>query len=291
MTVPAIFKQGAISQSMDIPELSDMDSEKFGCLDPARRIWAVGAIHGETDSLKALHRQLVPRFRTGDCLVYLGNYFGQQKTAVETLNELLITRRKLMSAGEGSPPEAFVYLRGAREEMLSKLLQLQFAPNPAEVMDWLLGHHMGPVIESYGTKEAVARAIARETTLSISRWTSGLRRIINTHPGHGLLLSNLRRAAFTREGRILFVHASLDVSRPLNMQKDNFWWDNGRFNDINEAYYGFSRIVRGYDHANGGLRLNHPFTATLDGGSGRGGGLNAVCFSPEGDILDHLSEQ
>jgi len=287
--LPAIFEQGVIRQSMDTTDLSNMDSEKFGCLDPARRIWAVAAIHGETASLKALHSQLVPRFRTGDCLVYLGNYFGTQKTAVETLDDLLLTRRKLMAAGEGSPPEAFVYLRGAREEMLSKLLQLQFAPNPAEVMDWLLEHHMGPVIESYGTRESVARAIAREGTLSISKWTSSLRRIINSPPGHAVLLSNLRRAAFTREGRILFVHASLDVSRPLNMQKDNFWWDNGRFNDINEAYYGFSRIVRGYDHANGGVRLNHPCTATLDGGSGRGGSLNAVCFSPQGDILDHLS--
>lgn len=266
-----------------------MDMEKFGCLDQAKRIWAVGAIHGEVTVLAALHEQLLTRFQTGDRLVYLGNYFGNQQTAIETVNELLLTRRKLMALGDSSKPNAFVYLRGAREEMLTKLLQLQFAPNPAEVMDWLLGHHLGAVLECYGTKEHVARAIAREGTLSISKWTSSLRRIINDHPGHGAFFSNLRRAAFTREGKILFVHASLDVSRPLNMQKDNFWWDNGRFDDIDAAFYSFSRIVRGYDHANRGLRLNHPFVATLDGGSGRGGSLNAVCFSPDGDVRDHLS--
>jgi len=266
-----------------------MDSEKFGCLDHARRIWTVGAIHGKIDYLKALHEQLIARFQSGDRLVYLGNYSGQDKTAVETLNELLVTRRRLMAAGETSPPNAFVYLRGAREEMLSKLLQLQFAQNPAEVMDWLLSHQMGAVIECYGTRESVARAIAREGTLSISKWTSSLRRTINNHPGHTALLSSLRRAAFTREGRILFVHASIDISRPLNMQKDNFWWDNGRFDDINAAYSGFLRIVRGYDHINNGLRLNSPFTATVDGGSGRGGRLNAVCFSPHGDVIDILS--
>jgi len=276
---------------MDITDLSNMDMEKFGCLDQAKRIWAVGAIHGEAEALNILHQKLNARFQMGDRLVYLGNYFGNNPTAIETLNELLLARRKFMAAHETSKPDAFVYLRGAREEMLSKLLQLQFAPNPAEVMDWLLGHHLGPVIECYGTPAHVARAIAREGMVSISKWTGSLRRTINHHPGHGTLLSSLRRAAFTRQGTILFVHASVDVSRPLNMQKDNFWWDNGRFDDIDTAYNGFSRIIRGYDHANGGLRLQQPHTATLDGGSGRGGGLNAVCFSPEGDALDHLSVQ
>lgn len=274
---------------METTDLSNMDSEKFGCLNKARRVWAVGAIHGEIVALEALHAELSTRFQTGDRLVYLGNYFGNRLTVTQTLNELLFMRRKLMAAGDISKPNAFVYLRGAREEMLSKLLQLQFAQNPAEVMDWLLGHYLGPVLESYGTRETVARAIAREGTLSISKWTNSLRRAINNHPGHTALLSNLRRAAFTREGGLLFVHASLDVTRPLNMQKDNFWWDNGRFDHINEAYYGFSKIVRGYDHSNQGLRLNNPHTATLDGGSGRGGTLNAVCFSTDGDILDHLS--
>lgn len=269
-------------------DLANMDLEKFGCLEQARRVWAVGAIHGEIGALKALHHKLISRFQAGDRLVYLGNYFGNRNTAIETLNEILLSRRKLMSADEPSKPNAFVYLRGAREEMLTKLLQLQFAPNPAEVMDWLLGHHLGSVMECYGTPAHVARAIATEGTMSISRWTSSIRRTIKDHPGHYELLNSLRRAAFTREGKILFVHASVDITRPLNMQKDNFWWDNGRFDDITAPYNGFSRIIRGYDHTNGGLRLNNPHTATLDGGSGRGGGLNAVCFSPEGDVIDHL---
>ncbi len=276
---------------MEVPDLSNMDSEKFGCLDQVKRVWAVGAIHGAVHILKTLHEELLPRFQTGDRLVYLGNYFGNEHTATQTLDELLITRRKLMAIGDISEPGAFVYLRGAREEMLTKLLQLQYAPNPSEVMDWLLGHHLGAVLESYGTKENIARAIAREGTVSISKWTSSLRRTINTYPGHSALLNSLRRAAFTRQGSILFVHASIDVSRPMTMQKDNFWWDNGRFDDISAAYYGFSRIVRGYDHSNKGLRLNNPHTATLDGGSGRGGTLNAVCFSVEGDVMDHISIQ
>lgn len=274
---------------MDVIDLSNMDPEKFGCLNQAKRVWAIGAIHGEVEGLKTLHQQLIPKFKDGDRLVYLGNYFGNQVTAIETMDELLLTRRTLMAMGATSKPNAFVYLRGAREEMLTKLLQLQFAPNPTEVMDWLLQHNMGPVINSYGTPENVARAIAREGTVSLSRWTSSLRRKINDHPGHSALLSNLRRAAFTQEGKILFVHASVDIGRPLTMQKDNFWWDNGRFDDINAPYYCFSRIVRGYDHSNQGVRLNNAHAATLDGGSGRGGSLNAVCFSADGDVMDHIS--
>ncbi|PHZ86483.1 hypothetical protein CRD36_00930 [Paremcibacter congregatus] len=276
---------------MTVTDLSNMDMEKFGCLDQARRIWAVAAIHGETGALATLHEDLLTRFRPGDQLVYLGNYFGNRPTVVATLNELLETRRKLMALGGTSKPEAFVYLRGAREEMLTKLLELQFAPNPGEVMDWLVDHNIGAVVASYGTPEHVARAISREGTLSISRWTSSLRRAIHNHPGHSVFLSNLRRAGFSRDGKMLFVHASIDVNRPVTMQKDNFWWDNGRFDQITSPYSGFARIVRGYDHSNKGLRLNSPHTATLDGGCGRGGALNAVCFTPDGDVADHISVQ
>ncbi len=269
-------------------DLTNMDHDKFGCLEDAKRIWAIGAIHGEIEQLRSLHQKIKHKFQHGDRLVYLGNYFGNRPTTVEVLDELLLTRRYLMAFGKTSKPNAFVYLRGAKEEMFSKLLQLQYAPNPSEVMDWLLDHDMGSIVDSYGTEPHVARAIAREGTISISRWTSALRRKINDNMGHSKLLSNLRRAAFTSDGKLLFVHASVDTSRPLTMQKDNFWWDNGRFEEINSSYSGFARIIGGYDHSNKGISLNNPHIATIDGGCGRGNTLNAVCFSPSGDIMDHL---
>ncbi len=133
---------------MDATDLSNMDMEKFGCLDQAIRIWAVGAIQGDLAALNGLHQKLISNFQAGDRLVYLGNYFGKKPNAIEMLDELLSSRRQLMAACEGVMPEDFIYLRGAREEMLTKLMQLQFAPNPSEVMAWLLDHHLGPVIES-----------------------------------------------------------------------------------------------------------------------------------------------
>lgn len=275
---------------MKATDLSNMDSEKFGCMSGANRIWALGAIHGEVLLLRSLHRQILDKFRRGDKIIYLGNFFGPGSTNLETMDELLLSRRRMMSLPEVFMPDDFIYLRGAREEMFTKLLQLQFAPNPAEVMEWLLDHEMGSVIEAYGTRINVARAISREGTLSISKWTNGLRRALHENQGHGNLMSSLRRAAFTREGKLLFVHASVDPSRPLTLQKDNFWWDNGRFDKIDHMYSGFYKVIRGYDHANKGLVMDRRAIATLDGGCGRGGSLHAVCFSPDGDILDHLSE-
>ncbi|WP_210414084.1 hypothetical protein [Luteithermobacter gelatinilyticus] len=270
-------------------DLRHMDPDRYGCLSHPKRLWAIGAIHGEARRLGELHKQLIPRLYRRDKLIYLGNYLGEGPGTIETLDEMLKTRRAIMSMPSVYMPQDFVYLRGAREEMFSKLLQLQFAPNPAEIMDWLLDHGMGGVIEAYGTKPHVARAISREGTLSITRWTNGLRRQIHTHPGHGDLLKHLRRAAFTETGSLLFVHASVDPSRPIDMQRDQFWWDNGRFEDITTPYSGFKKVIRGYDHRNKGLVLDHPYIATIDSGCGRGGGLTAVCFSDDGEIQDQIT--
>ena len=52
------------------------DHEKFGVMEGARRVWTVGAVHGEFAHLSALHGMLEARFARGDRLVYLGNFIG-----------------------------------------------------------------------------------------------------------------------------------------------------------------------------------------------------------------------
>jgi serine/threonine protein phosphatase 1 len=110
--------------------------ERFAVLRRARRVWAVAAIHGESGRLKALHRVLADAFEEGDRLVYLGNSLGGADV-VGTMDELLSFRRAIIAR-----PRTFssdlVYLRGSQEEMWQKLLQLQFAPNPREVFDWMM---------------------------------------------------------------------------------------------------------------------------------------------------------
>ena len=273
---------------MGVADLTTLDDNRFGCFQNSKRVWAIGAIHGEVDALKIIHKKLILKFRRGDKLVYLGNYFGNNGSNLATFDEMLKLRRQIMSLPEVFMPEDFVYLRGAREEMFYKLLQIQFAPNPEEVMNWLLDHGMLSTISAYGETEKSARMIVRQGTMALTRWTNGIRRKIQLCPGHTALTNCLKRACITNDGKLLFVHASIDVSRPLTMQKDQFWWDDGNFNKISAPFHGFKKVIRGYDHSKQGIDLNSTFTACLDGGCGRGGQLHTICFSPDDEVLDQL---
>ncbi len=273
---------------MDNLDFSGLDENRYGLFKRAKRIWAVGSIHGQIDDLQKVHKTLVSKFRRGDKLVYLGNYFGD-KNNKETIDEILITRRRIMSLPEVFMPEDFAFLRGAREEMFFKLLQLQYAPNPVEVMDWLLDHGIAGAISAYGENEKTARAIVRQGTMALTRWTNAIRRQIQLSPGHVDLTGCLKRACLTEDGKLLFVHACIDPTRPLTMQKDQFWWDSGQFDQIDQQFSGFKKVIRGYDHSNSGIDLQSNYTATIDGGCGRGGKLSAICFTPDGDKHDEIS--
>ena len=126
-----------------------MSSEQsiFATLRGGARIWAIPAVHGEADRLKALHRHISARFQTGDQVAYLGNYSGHGRAVRETIDELLTFRRSVL-ARPGSDCTDIVFLRGAQEEMWQKLLQLQFAPNPIEVLHWMIAQGIEPTIEA-----------------------------------------------------------------------------------------------------------------------------------------------
>ena len=69
-------------------------------------------------------------------------------------------------------PESIVFLRGAQEEMFSKLLQLHLAPNPGEIVEWMFDHGVNKTIFSYGFSENEVKNIASSGTIKISKWTS-----------------------------------------------------------------------------------------------------------------------
>ncbi|MCC3861588.1 hypothetical protein [Pseudemcibacter aquimaris] len=276
---------------MSTSDVTCLDNNRYGILHGAKRIWAIGAIHGQLEPLEKVHKTLISKFRRGDKLVYLGNYFGLSDQNKETYDEILFARRKIMSLPEVFMPEDFIYLRGAREEMFFKLLQLHYAPNPVEVMDWLLSHGIEYSLKAYGEDETAARSIVRQGTVALTKWTNGIRRKIQGCPGHVELTNSLKRACMTDDGRLLFVHASIDPSRPLAMQKDQFWWDNGQFDGLTARFSDFAKVIRGYDHANGGVKLDGEFTATIDAGCGRGGELVAICFSVDGEKLDEIRSE
>ena len=260
------------------------DTEKFALLRRCERIWAIASIHGDVERLTALHDLLSTRVRAADRVVYLGNYMGVGPAVGPVIDELIEFRRWLLAR-----PRAFVadvaFLRGAQEEMWSKLLQLQFAPNPSEVLRWLLDHGTAATLQAYGGDTRRAAEVAREGPVAMTRWTSGLRAALAACPGHQPFLSGLRRAAFTDDQSLLFVHAGIDVSRPLGAQSDSFWWAGAAFARIGEPYEGFKRIVRGHDVQRAGL-VETPFTVSIDAGCGYGGKLVAVCLDPAGTVLE-----
>lgn len=262
------------------------DSHKFARLGRPRRIWAIGAVHGDADRLAMLHDQIGPSFHPGDRLVYLGNFLGHGSSIRETVDELLGFRRSLLAV-PGMLVGDIVYLRGAQEEMWQKLLQLQFAPNPPEVLNWMLSQGIEPTLHAYGGRIEEGRSAAREGAMQLTRWTNRLRDAIRAADGHNALYAALKRAAFTEPdgAGVLFVSAGIDTDRPLAAQGDSFWWAAGGFDAIREPFQGFLRVVRGFDPRGSGVVVG-PVSATLDGGCGRGGTLAAAVFASDGAVID-----
>ena len=79
-----------------------------------------------------VHDRISERFLDGDRVVYLGNYIGHGEAVGATIGEML----DFLGRQHGFSCDV-AFLRGAQEEMWQKLLQLQFAPNPVEVLAWM----------------------------------------------------------------------------------------------------------------------------------------------------------
>ncbi|UUX51156.1 hypothetical protein NUH88_05560 [Nisaea acidiphila] len=262
---------------------------RFAVLRKCSRIWAIASIHGSADHLSGLHAALGERYEPGDRFVYLGNYYGHGEKVLETVDELLRFRRLILAQPPYTDLDDIVYLRGRQEEMWRKLLQLHFAGDCEEILDWMLAHGVRPTLHAYGGAEQQARAAIMEGLLAVSRWTGQLRQSIRAHPGHNEFMTGFRRAAYTDDEAILFVSAGLDPARDLSDQEDGFWWNTQGFGQIAEAGYGgFQRVVRGFEPAHEGI-VETSSTLSIDGGAGFDGELHAVCLDRQGLIVDRVN--
>jgi serine/threonine protein phosphatase 1 len=262
---------------------------RFTALGTPGRIWAISAIHAETDRLMDLHDGLYDRLRPGDRIVYHGNYMGFGRDSAGTVDELL-TFRRMALARPGTLPKDFIYLRGGQEEMWQKLLQLQFAPNPAAVLRWMLDNGLSATLCSYGISPHEGLAAANEGVMSLTRWTNRIRELVRRRPGHDIFSMQLRRAAHTdqaAENPLLFVHAGINPAVRLDDQGDSFWWAGSKFSSILLPYEPYKKVIRGFDPAHGGLHINC-VTATIDGGCGFGGNLVCAGFDANGNIFDMI---
>ena len=214
-------------------------------IENSKKIWAIGSIHSRLDAFNLIKKHLLKNFKEGDYLVFLGNIIGLGVNSKETLTSVIDLRNQLM-AKYYLDPKHIIFLRGAQEEMFLKLLQLQTAPNPSDIVLWMFEHGVDKTIQSYGfdTKELVD--ISSQGTLSISKWISKLYNAVSSEPGHQQYFTHLKHAAFGESKKILFLNRGVDISRPLSAQNDCFWWGYQNFSLLDKPYNSFVRIVRGY---------------------------------------------
>jgi len=211
----------------------------------SRKIWAIGSIHSKLDAFNSIKNYLIENFEENDYLVFLGNVIGLGEKSKETLSSVIDLRNKLMGKFLLSP-EKIIFLRGAQEEMFLKLLQLQTAPNPPDIVNWIFEHGVDSTIISYGFDKKEIINIASQGALSISKLTAKINITLMKQPGHKEYFANLKHAAFADTRKILFLNRGVDITRPLSAQNDCFWWGYQNFSSLNKPYNSFIRIVRGY---------------------------------------------
>lgn len=269
---------------------------KFSSLGQPRRIFALSAIHGDAERLKAIHRHVYDRFTPGDRIVYTGNYLGSTAPAqpIETMNEILRFRVALL-ARPGAMATDFVYLRGIQEELWRHLLRMQMSINAVDTVNWIRNHYpdMDGMLQAYGSSLDEAARIAREGVMNLTRWGAALLTAQRQHAGHEKFFTVLRRAAFTEsaesnDNNVLFVHAGIDTTRALVEQEDQFWWASKGFNGHPSPYKPFRRVIRGYDPEHKGMHIG-PAYISLDGGCGYGGKLHCAEMSASGEIAELIA--
>jgi serine/threonine protein phosphatase 1 len=247
------------------------------------RTWVVGAVHGEAERLRQVHDQISRQFRSGDRLIYAGDLMGYGPDVVGALDEMLLFRRALMARFDAGSSD-IVILRGAQEEMWRKLLQLHFAPDPVNVLDWMLSRGLKSSLDSYGLSMQTALDAARDGRTALSRWTGHAADAIDGHDGHRPLMTRLLHAAVVADGSMLVVNAGFDRGVALDKQLDSFWWGGADFETLTPEATGYRLVVRGATHGAPGVRFGRS-TVTLDGGAGRGGPVCAALFGPEGNAV------
>lgn len=248
-------------------------------------VWTVPAVHGHFEELTRLHDHILERVKPGDRVIYHGNYTGYGPQSVACISEIL-TFRRMVLAIPGMIPSDIVYLRGQQELIWEKLLQLPFAPDPTNVLLWMLGNGLSSTLYDYGLSPHDGIEACKHGVIGLTKWTNTIRKALRARDGHEIFMNQLKRAAYTDQDSpypILFIHAGLNPCQTLHEQGDQIWWASEEFKSIEEAYKPFEKVVRGFDPEHNGLHLNGT-TATIDDGCGFGGKLVSVSFEQDGSV-------
>ena len=263
------------------------NTSNFVELKKSSKLWAIGSIHSNLNSFNSIKKFIINNFEISDKLIFLGNIIGLGDSPKETLSSVIDLRFNLMSKFK-LKPTSIVFLRGAQEEMFSKLLQLHLAPNPTEIVEWMFEHGVNQTIKSYGFSEDEVKSISSSGTMKISKWTANLNKAVQMNPGHTQYFLNLKHAAYSHTKKILFVNRGVDITRPISAQNDCFWWGFQNFSRIQQPYKSFLRIVRGYEseHLNNVEISKNNVVCTLFKQPLSNKNILCGIFAENGEILD-----
>ncbi len=224
----------------------------------------------------------------------MGNYTGYGEKSAQCVNEILSFRRQILS-GRGVLCSDISYLRGQQEEMFQHLVALAFAPKPMETLIWLLGNGMDATLRSYGVCPHDGISACRSGIPFIIKWVKSVQDAIRRYDGHETFANHQVRALYTRPSTLdyepcsnyalLFVHAGLDIQKPLKEQNYDLWWGYKNFEKIDTAFDPFQKVFRGYDPTHKGLKMGD-VTVTLDAGCGFGGSLVCAGLDQSGQVFD-----
>lgn len=274
---------------------------KFFSLGKPERIWTISAINGRPFKLQAIHRTIFEKFRTGDKIVYTGNYLcGPGARPRETLEEIIHFHAMMLERKDSRnrplcSDSDIVYLRGIQEELWDKLMCLQFAQNPEQIVSWIADKYseMEVLLADFGSSFEEAARISREGILSLTRWTNAIKARMRENAGYEKFFTALRRAAVTgadndNDTPLLFVHAGFNPKLPLISQGDSFWWSSAHFNDSDAPYAPFRAVIRGHDPQGRGLHIGKN-RISLDGGCGENARLICAHVDNFGRILEVIA--
>ena len=263
--------------------------DSYARIGQPKKVWTVPAIHGHIEELTRLHDYIFEHIKPGDQIIYHGNYTGYGDHSVTCVNEIL-TFRRMVLAMPGMVPTDIVYLRGQQELIWEKLLQLQFAPDPTNVLLWMLGHGLSNTLYDYTLSPHDGIEACRSGIMGLTKWTNTVRKALRAHPGHEIFMTQLKRAAHSDKqspSPLLFVHAGLNPAYDLRDQGEQLWWASDTFKTIENPYHPFQKVIRGFDPDHRGLNLNC-VAATVDDGCGFGGKLVSVGFESDGSVAGIL---
>lgn len=251
------------------------------------RTWVIGAVHGEAERLRNIHDAISKEYRPGDRIIYSGNLMGYGNNVVGAINEALVFRRALL-ARFNVDPNTIVFLRGWQEEMWRKLLQIHFAPDPENVLDWMLSKGLDASLQAYGLDADEVRENAAEGRAALSRWVGRVSAMMDRHDGHRAYMNNLTHATISDDRSLMVVNAGFDAGVEMDQQLDSFWWGGANFDALTPDDTNCQLIVRGSTHGEPGMRVDR-HTATLDGGAGRGGKICAALFSLQCSMVQNFA--